>query len=358
MTRAYNFNAGPSAMPLDVLQEAQAEFTDYKNTGMSIIEISHRSAEYAALHQETKDLLRELMEIPDDYEIMFIQGGGSTQFLMTAANFLTEGGKAAYVNTGVWAKKAMAEAKFFGEAYEAASSADRNHCYIPQEFTLQENTCYVHLTANNTIYGTEYPAFPKFDVPVICDMSSDILSRPVNVADFDLIYAGAQKNLGPAGVVIVIAKKAFLAKARQDLPTMLKYSTFADNDSLYNTPPVFCIYMVNKTLHWIKRQGGVAAVAANNAAKAQVIYNAIDNSNGFYIGHADKEYRSKMNITFNLADKELEKDFVAQAKAAGFIGVGGHRLVGGCRASAYNAVPMEACTALAEFMREYQKQHQ
>lgn len=356
MQRAYNFNAGPSAMPLEVLQEAQAEFLNYADTGMSIIEMSHRSQEYAALHAETKTLLRELMEIPEDYEIMFIQGGGSTQFLMTAANFHTKK-YAAYVNTGVWAKKAMAEGKFFGEVYEAASSADHNHTYIPQEITIRENTSYVHLTANNTIYGTEYKAFPKCNVPIICDMSSDILSRKINVADFDLIYAGAQKNLGPAGVVIVIAKKAFLATARTELPTMLKYATFAENDSLYNTPPVFSIYMVNKTLHWIKKQGGVEQIAANNVAKAKLIYDAIDNSNGFYIGHAEKEYRSLMNITFNLADKELEKDFIAQAKAASFVGIGGHRLVGGCRASAYNAVPLEACQALAQFMEKYQKAH-
>lgn len=356
MQRAYNFNAGPSAMPLEVLQEAQAEFLNYADTGMSIIEMSHRSQEYAALHAETKTLLRELMEIPEDYEIMFIQGGGSTQFLMTAANFHTKK-YAAYVNTGVWAKKAMAEGKFFGEVYEAASSADHNHTYIPQEITIRENTSYVHLTANNTIYGTEYKAFPKCNVPIICDMSSDILSRKINVADFDLIYAGAQKNLGPAGVVIVIAKKSFLATARKELPTMLKYATFAENDSLYNTPPVFSIYMVNKTLHWIKKQGGVEQIAANNVAKAKLIYDAIDNSNGFYIGHAEKEYRSLMNITFNLADKELEKDFIAQAKAASFVGIGGHRLVGGCRASAYNAVPLEACQALAQFMEKYQKVH-
>lgn len=356
MQRAYNFNAGPSAMPLEVLQEAQAEFLNYVDTGMSIIEMSHRSQEYAALHAETKTLLRELMEIPEDYEIMFIQGGGSTQFLMTAANFHTKK-YAAYVNTGVWAKKAMAEGKFFGEVYEAASSADHNHTYIPQEITIRENTSYVHLTANNTIYGTEYKTFPKCNVPIICDMSSDILSRKINVADFDLIYAGAQKNLGPAGVVIVIAKKSFLATARKELPTMLKYATFAENDSLYNTPPVFSIYMVNKTLHWIKKQGGVEQIAANNVAKAKLIYDAIDNSNGFYIGHAEKEYRSLMNITFNLADKELEKDFIAQAKAASFVGIGGHRLVGGCRASAYNAVPLEACQALAQFMEKYQKAH-
>ena len=354
MKRSYNFNAGPSAMPLEVLLEAQEEFLNYANTGMSIIEMSHRSAEYAALHAETKALLRELMEIPEDYEIMFIQGGGSTQFLMTAANFHTKK-YAAYVNTGVWAKKAMTEAKNYGEVYEAASSADRNHSYIPQDFILKPDTSYVHLTANNTIYGTEYKTFPKFDVPVICDMSSDILSRKVNVADFDLIYAGAQKNLGPAGVVIVIAKKAFLETARKDLPTMLRYSTFAENDSLYNTPPVFAIYMVNKTLHWIKKQGGVNAIAKNNLAKAKIIYDVIDNSDGFYKGHAEEDARSLMNITFNLATPEMEKDFVAKGKAAGFVGIGGHRLVGGCRASTYNAVPLEACKALAEFMQDYMK---
>lgn len=357
MQRAYNFNAGPSAMPLEVLQEAQAEFLNYAGTGMSIIEMSHRSAEYAALHAETKELLRQLLAIPDDYEIMFIQGGGSTQFLMTAANFHTQK-YAAYVNTGVWAKKAMAEGKFFGEVYEAASSADKNHSYIPDSFVIKDNTSYIHLTSNNTIYGTEYRSFPKFDVPVICDMSSDILSRRIDVKSFDLIYAGAQKNLGPAGVVIVIAKKAFLATARQKLPTMLKYATFAANDSLYNTPPVFAIYMVNKTLHWIKKQGGVDAIAQNNAAKAKLIYDAIDSSNGFYKGHAVKEARSLMNITFNLATPELEKDFIAQGKTAGFVGIGGHRLVGGCRASAYNAVPLAACAALADFMRQYQQKRE
>lgn len=357
MKRAYNFNAGPSVMPLEVLQEAQAEFLDFQGTGMSVIEISHRSAEYAALHQETKALLKELMDIPDDYHILFCQGGGSTQFLMVAANFLTKK-YGAYVNTGVWAKKAMAEAKFYGEAYEAASSADKNHSYIPQSFEIRPETSYVHLTANNTIYGTEYPDFPKFDVPIVCDMSSDILSRRVNVADFDLIYAGAQKNLGPAGVTVAIVKDDFLKTARTDLPTMLKYQTFVDKDSTYNTPPVFAIYMVNKTLHWIKAQGGVDVIAARNAEKAKLIYDVIDQSEGFYIGHAEPAYRSNMNITFNLQTPEMEKDFIAQGKAAGFVGINGHRSVGGCRASAYNAVPVEACEALAEYMKQYQKNHQ
>lgn len=357
MFRAFNFNAGPSAMPLEVLQEAQKEFLDYAGTGMSIIEMSHRSKEYDALHQETKALLKELMNIPDNYEVLFIQGGGSTQFLMTAANF-ANGKPVAYVNTGVWSKKAFAEAKRYGDAYEAASSADKNHSYIPQQFNVKPNTAYVHITANNTIYGTEYHDFPDFGVPIICDMSSDILSRPVDVSKFALIYAGAQKNLGPAGVVIVVVKKDFLQTANQDLPTMLKYSTFADNDSLYNTPPVFAIYMVNKTLHWIKKQGGVKALQERNQKKAKLLYDVIDNSHGFYIGHAEKPYRSLMNVTFNLADKELEKEFVATGKAKGFVGIGGHRLVGGCRASTYNAVPAEACEALAKYMLEFQKNNE
>lgn len=357
MKRAYNFNAGPSALPLEVLQEAQAEFLNFADTGMSIIEMSHRSKEYDVLHAETKALMKELMEIPDDYEVMFIQGGGSLQFYMTAANFNTKK-HAAYVNTGVWSKKAMAEAKVYGQAYEAASSADKNHSYIPQEIDILPETSFVHLTSNNTIYGTEYQTFPEFDIPVICDMSSDILSRKVDVSKFDLIYAGAQKNLAPAGVVVVIAKKSFIETANSNLPTMLKYKTFLDNDSLYNTPPVFCIYMINKTLKWIKAKGGVEAIAKNNQSKAKLIYDVIDNSNGFYKGHAEPGSRSLMNITFNLATPEMEKDFVAKGKAAGFVGIGGHRLVGGCRASTYNAVPMEACEALAEFMKEYQKANQ
>lgn len=355
MKRVYNFNAGPSAIPEEVLKEAQSEFMNYKNSGMGIIEMSHRSKEYDAVHQETKLLLRELMEIPDDYDILFIQGGASTQFMMLAANFLNK--KAAYVNTGTWSKKAMAEAKYFGEGYEAASSADKTHSYIPQEINIHPGTDYVHLTSNNTIYGTEYPDFPKFNVPVICDMSSDILSRRINVKDFDLIYAGAQKNLGPAGVVIVIIKKSFLANAKTELPTMMRYSTFADKDSLYNTPPVFCIYMVNKTLHWLKDNGGIDAIAEKNSAKAKLIYDVIDGSDGFYKGHAQKEYRSMMNITFNLMTPELEKDFIDRAKSLGFVGLGGHRSIGGCRASTYNAVPTEACKALAEFMKQYQTEH-
>ena len=293
--KKYNFNAGPSKLPKDVMEAVSKACIEFEGSGLSLMEMSHRAKNFQPVLDEAVALFKELLNIPEGYSVLFLGGGASLEFCMIPYNFLEQ--KAAYINTGVWSKKALAEAKRYGEAYEAASSADKNHSYIPQEFTFKPETSYVHITSNNTIYGTEYPDFPKFDVPVICDMSSDILSRKVNVADFDLIYAGAQKNLGPAGVVIVIAKKSFLATANEDLPTMLKYSTFTENDSLYNTPPVFCIYMVNKTLHWIKRQGGVEVVAKNNAEKAQVIYDVIDNSNGFFNGHEEKKYRRKKNIT-------------------------------------------------------------
>lgn len=356
MKRVYNFNAGPSALPLQVLEEGQREFLDYKNTGMSIVEMSHRSAAYQELHDDTKETLRRLLRIPEEYAVLFLQGGGSTQFFMTAANFFTKS-RAAYVNTGVWADKARKEAAFFGEAYEAASSADCNHSYIPQEVTLLPDTSYLHITSNNTIYGTQYQHFPKVDIPLICDMSSDILSKPVEVKDFSFIYAGAQKNLAPAGVVLGIGKKAFIEQARKELPTMVRYQTFMDHDSLYNTPPVFCIYMMNKTLHWIEQMGGVEAMAERNKKKADSLYSVIDESKGFYIGHAKREARSTMNVTFRLKTKNQELDFIEKAKAAGFVGVNGHRLVGGCRVSLYNAVEPNACTAFADFMKKYEKEN-
>lgn len=354
--RAYNFNAGPSAMPLEVLQQVQAEFLDFQGTGMSIVEISHRSEAYDKMHNETIALLRELMEIPTGYEVVFIQGGGSMQFLMSAANFFTKK-RAGYIDTGIWAHKAMEAASGYGEAYAIASSADRQHSYIPEVYKIKPDTSYIHITANNTIYGTEFKTFPKFEVPLLCDMSSDILSRPVNVADFDLIYGGVQKNIGPAGVIVAIIKKDLLATARQDLPIMLQYKTFVEHNSLYNTPPVFCIYMVNKVLHWIKNQGGVVAIEKNNIEKANLIYKVIDESNGFYKGHADSDYRSNMNITFNLKTADLEKQFLTVAKENNFVGLNGHRLTGGCRASTYNAVPIEACEALARFMKEFKAKH-
>lgn len=352
MDRVYNFNAGPSPMPLEVLEAMKKDLTDFRNTGMGITEISHRSKEFQDMLDETKDLLRELMHLNEDQEIVFIQGGGTMQFLMTACNFLHT--RAAYADTGVWAHKARNSAAFFGEAYDANSAADKNYSYIPDAYDIKPETDYLYLCTNNTIYGTEYWKFPKVDVPIICDMSSDILSRELDFNQFDLIWAGIQKNLGAAGVALAIIKKDFLTKARTDIPEYLQYQTFVKKDSTYNTPPVFCIYSLNCMLHWIKDMGGLPAIEERNKIKAKLIYDVIDESDGFYKGHAEKEARSRMNVTFNLATPDMEKDFVEKAKAKHFIGVKGHRLVGGLRVSLYNAVTPEAAAALAEFMREYQ----
>lgn len=353
MKRVYNFNAGPSPMPLEVLEAMKNDLTDFKGTGMGITEISHRSKEFQDMLDETKALLRELMHLEDDYEIVFIQGGGTMQFLMTAYNFLHT--RAAYADTGVWAHKARNSAAFFGEAYDANSAADRNYSYIPDTYEVKPGTDYLYLCANNTIYGTEYWKFPKVNVPLICDMSSDILSRDIDFSQFDMIWAGIQKNLGAAGVALAILKKSLLATARTDIPEFLQYQTFVKKDSTFNTPPVFCIYSLNRMLHWIKNMGGLSAIEERNKVKARLIYDIIDTSDGFYKGHAEKEARSRMNVTFNLANAEMEADFAAKAKANDFIGVKGHRLVGGLRVSLYNAVTPEAAEALADFMKEYMR---
>lgn len=353
MKRVYNFNAGPSPMPLEVLEAMKNDLTDFKGTGMGITEISHRSKEFQDMLDETKALLRELMHLDDDYEIVFIQGGGTMQFLMTAYNFLHT--RAAYADTGVWAHKARNSAAFFGEAYDANSAADRNYSYIPDTYEVKPGTDYLYLCANNTIYGTEYWKFPKVNVPLICDMSSDILSRDIDFSQFDMIWAGIQKNLGAAGVALAILKRSLLATARTDIPEFLQYQTFVKKDSTFNTPPVFCIYSLNLMLHWIKNMGGLPAIEERNKVKARLIYDVIDTSDGFYKGHAEKEARSRMNVTFNLANAEMETDFAAKAKANDFIGVKGHRLVGGLRVSLYNAVTPEAAEALSDFMKEYMR---
>lgn len=355
--RVYNFNAGPSAMPLPVLEEIQQEFLDFNHTGMSIVEISHRSDAYQKMQDETIALLRKLLNIPDEYGITFMQGGGSMQFLMHGANFLKHRG--GYINTGVWSKKAKEGAAFYGDVYDVATSEGEGFRRIPgpEEFDLLPDTDYVYLTSNNTIHGTQWQAFPHFDVPLICDMSSDFLSRPVDVKNFDFIYAGIQKNVGPAGAVIGIAKHSYLETARQDLPIMLQYKTFFDHDSTYNTPPVFCIYFVNKVLHWLDKRGGLKETERINKEKAAFVYDAIDASDGFYRPHAAKDSRSLMNITFNLDTPELEKEFVSRAAEEKLIGLKGHRSIGGCRASTYNAVTKEACERLADFMHRFRKAH-
>lgn len=357
MKRVYNFNAGPSAMPLDVLREVQQEFLDFNHTGMSIVEISHRSAAYQDMQDDTIATLKKLLHVPEGYHIAFIQGGGSMQFVMHAANFLKR--KGGYINTGVWSDKAMKAAQFFGKTYEIASSKADGFTYIPKEadFRIEADTDYVYMTSNNTIHGTEWQQFPAFEIPVICDMSSDFLSRPVNVSQFDLIYAGAQKNIGPAGVVVAIMKDEFLKAAKDSLPAMLQYKTFVDHDSTYNTPPVFAIYFINKVVHWLDDNGGLPAMEALNKKKAAIVYDAIDESNGFYRGHAEKASRSLMNVTFNLPTPELEQEFIKAATARDLIGIKGHRSIGGCRASLYNAVTEEGCLVLADFMRTFQQNH-
>lgn len=359
MTRAYNFNAGPAALPLEVLQRAQEELVDYNGIGMSIMEISHRSREYERVNEETQQLFRELLEIPEGYRVLFLQGGASMQFAMVPMNLLRPGTTAAYVDTGSWAKKALAEAKLLGEVQVVASSKDDQYTTIPDLSSLElpEQTAYLHITSNETIGGIQYKSFPDTgDVPLIADMSSDILSRPLDVSRFGLIYAGAQKNLGPSGVTVVIIREDLIQPA-EHLPTMLRYSTHADNNSLYNTPPVYSIYMMNLVLQWIKENGGLAAMEKRNEEKAKLIYDVIDGSSGFYRGVAKPEYRSPMNITFRMANEELEKRFVEESQAAGFVGLKGHRSVGGLRASTYNAVPYESCQALQQFMLDFQKRH-
>jgi len=359
--RAYNFNAGPSALPLEVLERAQQQLVNFRDSGMSIMEMSHRSAIFDEVHNEAIALLKKLYAIPENYEVLFLQGGASLQFTMIPMNFLQADQKASYVLSGSWAEKAFKEAKLFGTPVEAASTKENQYRSIPAlaDIHFNEEDAYVHITSNNTIYGTQWKEYPETgNVPLVADMSSDILSKPIDISKFGLIYAGAQKNLGPSGVTVVIIRKDLLEKENKNISTMLKYTTHADSNSLYNTPPTFGIYMLGEVLKWVESKGGVAEIAKHNEVKAKVIYDAIDNSNGFYKGHATPESRSLMNITFRVADEELEKQFLAEAKAAGFIGLNGHRSVGGCRASTYNAVPLEACEALRDFMVAFQQKHQ
>ncbi|WP_332631145.1 3-phosphoserine/phosphohydroxythreonine transaminase [Halalkalibacter flavus] len=356
MTAVYNFNAGPSALPKEVLQRAQAELTNFNGTGMSVMELSHRSKDYEAVHQNAIDLLKELYNIPDQYKVLFLQGGASLQFSMIPLQFLKEGTIGNYILTGSWSEKALKEAKLIGKTAIAASTKENNYQSIPtsNEFQFNKNDAYVHLTSNNTIFGTQWQDFPTIDhAPLIADMSSDILSRPIDVEKFGLIYAGAQKNLGPSGVTVAIIKEDLLEVNVDQVPTVLRYKTHADSNSLYHTPPTFAIYMLNQVLTWVKEQGGVNAIQKRNEEKAKLIYDAIDESNGFYRGHAEKDARSLMNITFNLPTEDDNQKFLSKAKELGFVGLNGHRSVGGCRASTYNAVPLEACVALREYMDSY-----
>jgi phosphoserine aminotransferase len=358
--RAYNFNAGPAALPLEVLQQAQEQFVEFEGTGMSLMEMSHRGKSYEGVHFEAEKLLRELLAIPEGYKVLFLQGGASTQFAMVPMNLLAPGKKGVYVNTGNWATKAIKEAKMFGEVAIAASTESDAFMRVPSvgELVIPADAAYFHLTSNETIGGTQWKEYPNLgSIPLIGDLSSDILSRPLNVSQFGMIYAGAQKNLGPSGVTIVIIREDLIGSPSRPVPTMLQYATHVKSDSLYNTPPTFAIYMVNLMLKWIKNNGGAAAMERLNGEKAELLYGAIDNSGGFYRGCAHSGSRSNMNVTFRLENEELEKLFVKESEAAGFVGLKGHRDVGGLRASIYNAVPVGNVRALVAFMNSFKQRN-
>ena len=348
----HNFGAGPGILPHEVLKQAAAAVVDFGGIGLSILEISHRSPEFESVLDEAVKLVKELFEVPEGYSVLFLQGGASTQFALAPYNLLPEGGKAAYLDSGVWASKAIKEAKFFGETEVVASSKDKNYNYIPTNYKIPEDAAYFHITSNNTIYGTQLQQFPKSPVPVVCDMSSDIFSRKVNVADFGLIYAGAQKNMGPAGVTLVIVKDSLLGKTGRKIPAMFNYQVQIEGGSMYNTPPVFAIYVSMLTLNWLKSKGGVEAIEKENIAKARVLYEEIDRNPCFKPVCAVED-RSHMNVCFVMENPELEKAFLKLCDDKDIIGIKGHRSVGGFRASIYNALPITSVYVLIDAMQEF-----
>jgi phosphoserine aminotransferase len=355
--RVFNFSAGPSVLPVPVLEEAQRDLLNYKGAGMSVLEMSHRSKVYDAIIKTAIADMREVLAIPENYHVLFLQGGASLQFSMVPMNFLPAGGSADYIVTGAWSQAAVKEAKKVGGVNIAASTEDEHFTRIPRqdELKLDASAAYVHFTSNNTIFGTEFKEEPEVgDAPLVCDASSDILSRPIDVAKYGVIYAGAQKNMGPAGVTMAIVRDDLLARIPPGLPTMLDYGVHVKKESLYNTPPTFAIYMVGLVLKWLKSLGGLAEMQRVNETKANMLYDAIDGTD-FYRGTAEKASRSLMNVTFRLPNEDLEKKFVAEATAAGLDGLKGHRSVGGLRASIYNAFPTEGVRALVDFMKEFER---
>lgn len=352
----HNFGAGPCILPKEVFEEASKAVLDFNGSGLSILEISHRSKDFEAVVVETERLVRELLNVPQGYSILFLQGGASQQFAMVPMNLLPEGGKAAYLDTGVWASKAAKEAKKLGQVDIVASSSDQNYTYIPKDYSIPADASYFHFTSNNTIYGTEVFETPKANIPVVVDMSSDILSRTINVADYDLIYAGAQKNMGPAGVTLVIIKDELFGKSGRTIPTIFEYEPHAKAGSMYNTPPVFSIYVSMLNLRWLKNKGGVEVIEQENIIKARTLYEEIDR-NPFFKGTAAVEDRSRMNITFVMENPDHEAEFLELAKERGLVGIKGHRSVGGFRASVYNALTISSINALVDAMREFEEKH-
>ncbi len=359
MSRVYNFSAGPSMLPLEVLKKAQDEMCEYPNSGMSVMEMSHRSKDYDDIIKGCEKLVRELMNVPDNYKVMFLQGGGSSQFTMIPMNLATKNKKCDIVITGQWAKKAAQEAKRYITVNEIASSADKTFSYIPKldKSTFSKDADYFYICLNNTIYGTKFNQLPETgDIPLVADISSMIMSEELDVSKFGLLFAGAQKNLGPAGVTLVIVREDLIGNAMDITPTMFNYQIHADNDSLYNTPPTYGIYVMKLVLEWIKEQGGVAAVQKINEKKAEILYNFLDSSKLFK-GTVVAEDRSLMNVPFVTGNEELDAKFVAEAKKAGFVNLKGHRSVGGMRASIYNAMPVEGVEKLVEFMKKFEAEN-
>ncbi|OOE13005.1 3-phosphoserine/phosphohydroxythreonine transaminase [Fictibacillus arsenicus] len=357
MERIY-FQAGPTTLPKEVMSRAKSEWDDFKETGLNIMEHSHRGASYEEIHEQAKTLMRKLLDIPETHDVLFLQGGASLQFAMLPMNLLSSGKTAKYVLTGSWSEKAYKEALKIGPSEAVISGKETKYRTLPEmNYEPSAQDAYLHITSNNTIYGTQWPDLNAFSHPaLVADMSSDIMSKPFNVSNYALIYAGAQKNLGPAGVTAVIIRKDLL-KENESLPSILSYQVHAKSSSLYNTPPTYSIYLLNLVLQWIDEQGGVKEMESRNKKKAEIIYHAIDSSNGFYNGYATPESRSHMNVTFTLRDAELEKSFIKESEENGIFGLKGHRSVGGFRASIYNAVPEKSCEKLADFMLHFQKKY-
>jgi phosphoserine aminotransferase len=353
----HNFSAGPAILPATVLEEAAKAVTNYEGSGLSLLEMSHRGTEFTAIIEEANALMKEIVGLPEGYHTLWLGGGASTQFFMVPFNLLEQGAKAAYVDTGTWANKAIKEAKAYGNVEVLASSKADNYTHIPKGYTIPADAAYLHLTSNNTIFGTQLHEFPQSPVPIVCDMSSDFLSRPFDIEQFGLIYAGAQKNLGPSGVTVVIVREDMLGKVNRHLPSMMDYRTFVKENSLYNTPPVYPIYVSMLTLRWIKENGGLAGMQAKNQDKGNLLYNEID-ANPLFKGTTAKEDRSLMNACFVMDEKyqALEDDFQKICKTAGIVGLKGHRSVGGFRASIYNAMPKSSIQVLVDLMRDFATQ--
>lgn len=352
----HNFNAGPSILPKEVFQQAAEAVLNYNDSGLSILELGHRTASFEAVMSEARALVKELMQLDDQHEVLFLHGGASTQFMQVPMNLLDDKETAAYADTGVWGTKAIKEAKLFGKVEVVCTGKESNYTIIPKDFAVPNDATYFHITTNNTIYGSQWQKIPYTSIPLVADMSSDIFSRVIDFNRFDLLYAGAQKNMGPAGVNLVVVKKSILGKIKRTIPTIMDYRNHINEGSMLNTPPVFSVFVCMLTLRWLKAQGGVAAIEKLNEAKANLLYNEID-ANPFFRGTVDKADRSKMNVCFVMNDPTLEKSFLSLTKEKNIIGIEGHRLVGGFRASLYNALPISSVTVLVNTMKEFAAAH-